>query len=273
MIWNSKDKEVPALKAEIARLQAEVEHFKAYSTDLNAKLFAFGPPDYNEDYLRVYNKQLDFMTDPRFERAYRRGIESGHTIGAGGDIGIRYRIHSLTWAAQHAARLPGDFVECGVNTGIFSLAVMDYLDFDRLGKKFYLFDTFEGVPEEQMNEYERTHGHKEMHDFYFDCYAVAQRNFAPFASARMIRGRVPESLAEVEIEKVAYLSIDMNILEPELRALEHFWPKLVPGGIIVMDDYAWRQYAYRKSHYDDFARANGTEIFTLPTGQGLILKA
>ncbi len=52
-----------------------------------------------------------------------------------------------------------------------------------------------------------------------------------------MRGKVPESLATVEIERVAYLSLDMNIAYPEIEALKHFWPKLVPGAIVVLDDY------------------------------------
>ena len=60
------------------------------------------------------------------------------------------------WAAQHGTRLPGDFVECGVNTGILSLAVCKYVGFNDLDKSFYLFDTFAGIPVAQMSEDEKS---------------------------------------------------------------------------------------------------------------------
>ena len=86
---------------------------------------------------------------------------------------------------------------------------------------------------------------------------------------RLIRGTVLAALSEVEIEKVAYLSIDMNIACPERAAIEHFWPRLVPG---VVDDYGFRGYEEQKSSMDEFARRVDTEILTLPTVQGLIIK-
>jgi hypothetical protein len=45
----------------------------------------------------------------------------------------------------------GDFVECGVNRGFLSSAIMEDLEWDRLGKMFYLLDTFSGVDEEMIS--------------------------------------------------------------------------------------------------------------------------
>src|SRR5579863_6449990 len=82
---------------------------------------------YNHDGLAVWGKSVDFLTDPRFQAAYQMGMDSGHKIGrqAGSkaDIHIEWRVLVCCWAAQHAKHLAGDFVECGVNTGILSLAV------------------------------------------------------------------------------------------------------------------------------------------------------
>jgi predicted O-methyltransferase YrrM len=71
---------------------------------------------------------------------------------------------------------------------------------------------------------------------------------------------------------VAYLSLDMNIAAPERAALEHFWPKLVRGGVIVLDDYGWAAYSEQKASMDEFAAAHGIQVCCLPTGQGLIVK-
>ena len=108
---------------------------------------------------------------------------------------------------------------------------------------------------------------------YPDCWEIVQRNFAPFPRAHLVRGRVPETLATVEIGKVAYLCIDMNIAAPELSALAHFWPRLVTGAPVIFDDYGWTPYREQKEALDDFARSQGVEIATLPTGQGLLIKS
>ncbi|HEY5947381.1 MAG TPA: TylF/MycF/NovP-related O-methyltransferase [Kofleriaceae bacterium] len=231
------------------------------------------PPVYNSDSLTVYDKNLPFLTDPRFMSAYRRGITSGQVFGgaANQDIHIEYRVAVTVWAAAHGAKLAGDFVECGVNTGIYSLAICEYLDFNKLDKSFYLFDTYAGIPDEQMTDSERPK--REAHrSHYPDCYELVKQNFAPFPRAIPVRGKVPDTLTTVKIDRVAYLSIDMNITLPERAAIEYFWPKLTPGALVVLDDYAWRGYEEQKDSMDAFARSVGVEILALPTGQGLIIK-
>lgn len=87
-----------------------------------------------------------------------------------------------------------------------------------------------------------------------------------------MKGVVPESLQEVEIERVAYLSIDMNATKPEIEAAEFFWPKLVSSAAIVLDDYGFVSYEGQKAAFNDFARRKGVEILHMPTGQGVIIK-
>lgn len=213
------------------------------------------------------------LVEPQFRKAYDRGIHSGHKIGGGGDLHIEWRVHLYCWAGWHAKQLEGDFVECGVNTGIFSLAIMEYTHFNETGKRFWLFDTYSGIPEDQFTEAERQIGLDQVHvDSYEDCWEIAQKNFAPYAGAQLVRGRVPESLHTVEIDKVAYLGIDMNSVVPEIAAAEHFWPKMVSGGIIMLDDYCWLHHVNQKTAFDKFASDRGVKILNLPTGQGVILK-
>jgi hypothetical protein len=55
---------------------------------------------------------------------------------------------------------------------------------------------------------------------------------------------------------------------PEIAAAEHFWDRLVPGGIIVLDDYGWRKQINQKIAFDRFADARKINVLSLPTGQG-----
>ena len=160
-----------------------------------------------------------------------------------------------------------------MNTGIYSLAVCDYLDFNSLAKSFYLFDTFCGLPAEQISVEEEVLGRQEESDrHYSECFDIAQRNFASYPKAVLVRGKVPDSFASVTIKQVCYLSIDMNIVEPEIAAIEYFWDKLSPGAPVILDDYGWSAYLLQKEAMDRFAERKGVAILTLPTGQGLLLK-
>jgi O-methyltransferase len=234
----------------------------------------WGVPSFEGDGLRTYGKDVSWMNERRFRAAYEVGFHSGHRFAEGNPtLRLEWRVHTALWAAEQAMKVGGDFVECGVNTGILSLAICRYLGFAELPRRFFLFDTFAGIPEQQMSAAERLHAQQMNAAHYVDCYELAQRNFAPWPNAQLVRGTVPDSLNLVEISQVAYLSIDMNIAAPERAALEHFWPRLSVGGSVVLDDMGWAGYDEQRHTAETFAASVGTPILRLPTGQGVMVKA
>ena len=223
--------------------------------------------------LSVFGKSADFLNDPRFRRAHARGWTAGGKKTRFIDDN-RWIVHVALWAASQAARLPGDFVECGVDTGMLSVAICEWLDFNHLDRDFWLFDTFAGIPEAQMTPEEREGiaGWHNRHT-YEDCLAAATDHFGPWPRCRLVQGEVPASLAAFPPDRrVAYLSIDMNIVAPELAALEFFWDRLVPGAIVLLDDYAWATHRAQKAALDAFAAAQGAMILSMPTGQGVLIR-
>lgn len=266
------------LRASLRHAQARIAALEEIEQDHTNTLLRFAHElAYDHDGMKIYGKNMTWMKNEKFMQAYSRGMDSGHQIGRApgstDDIHVEWRVHILIWAAQHALHLDGDFVECGVNTGIFSLAICDYLDFNTVDKSFYLFDTFNGLPESQMLPSERERAVRIAEaDAYDECFETAKANFAPFERAVLVRGMVPDTLDQVSIDKVAYLSIDMNLVYPEIAAIEHFWDKLVSGGIVVLDDYGWDIFSEQQRAWDEFAAGKGVAIATLPTGQGLLIK-
>jgi O-methyltransferase len=228
---------------------------------------------YNGIGLRTFGKTTDCLDDERFIRAHARGWNSGHKKVRHIDDN-RWIVHVALWAATQAARLPGDFVECGVDTGMFSMAICDWLDFNRIDKDFWLFDTFRGIPDEQMTVAERNGiGGWHNRESYEECFAQAQANFSPWPRCRLVRGMVPETLAQFPADRrVAYLSIDMNIVAPEMAAIEFFWDRLVPGGVVLLDDYGWATHRPQREAFDAFAKAHGAMILNVPTGQGIMIR-
>lgn len=182
----AKERELDELRRSKDReLQAVWDHAHKLDAALQALDRLTRSADYSGDSLVVYHRNLSFLRDPRFTSAYRRGVHSGHKLGrhardGGEDIHIEWRVLVACWAAERARRLDGCLVECGVNTGILSLAVCEYIDFNATGKEFYLFDTFRGIPEEQMRPEERALRVEENASIYEECFDVARRNFAPF---------------------------------------------------------------------------------------------
>ena len=76
-----------------------------------------------------------------------------------------------------------------------------------------------------------------------------------------------------EIRNVAYLSIDMNCVLPEIAAAEYFWPKMSHGAIIVLDDYGHTGFDKQRLAFDKFAKEKRVPILFSPTGQGIIIKS
>lgn len=229
------------------------------------------PFSYNADGLATVH-DASFLADPRFREAYRRGAHSGHRICPPEQLHIEWRVYVCCWAAMHAARLPGDFVECGVSTGVVSLAVCYYVEFEKLSKTFWLFDTYGGIPEEQVTDAERPLALSKNRRHYFDSYDLVARNFSAYPNARLVRGKLPDALDGVALGELAYLHVDMNIAYPEIEVSRRLWDRLTRGGVVIYDDYASPAHVEQKRALDGFAAAQGVAILSLPTGQGLLLR-
>jgi len=202
------------------------------------------------------------LHEPKFVAAYAKGRATGSWLR----MDPRWRVYTACWAASHGARLPGDFVECGVNRGGTALTIMEYLDFNSFDKRFFLLDTYQGIPE----RFRRTAANR---DLYADCYADVVRTFAPYRGARIVAGVVPDTLAAVDAARISFLSIDLNSAEPEIEAARRLWPRITPGAIVLLDDYAGgRPHRAQKAAFDALAVELGFSILSLPTGQGLIVK-
>ncbi len=223
----------------------------------------YGKATYNADGL-VTIHNADFIREPRFAAAYAAGEATQSWV----DGDVFWRAYVLCWAANRAASLPGDFVECGVYRGGYSMTVCKYVHFETLPKKFYLLDTYEGLVERYMTPDEKARGIYN----YKPSYDAVVESFRPFPNVKIIKGAVPETLSQVESDQICYLSIDMNTRDPEIAAAEYFWDKLVSGAVMVLDDYGWRKHIEQKIAFDAFAQKRGLQVLALPTGQGLIFK-
>ena len=215
-----------------------------------------------------------FLADPRFRAAYARGVEAGQGV----DAGIEWRVHVALWAATTALHVRGDFVECGVNAGVISSAILSYIGWPHGDRRYYLVDTFSGPMLSQFSSEEIASGRRRIAESalvsggYVTDVERVRANFAEWRNVEVVQRAVPEALADVPASSVAFLHLDMNCAEPERAALEHFAPKLSPGAVVLLDDYAWQGHQAQGAAIDDAAGRLGLNVLALPTGQGIILR-
>jgi hypothetical protein len=225
-----------------------------------------GPISYDTDGLTT-SANSDFIRDPQFAHAYAAAAATNPWPG----FTLQWRVYIVCWFANMVKDLEGDFVECGVNTGAYARAVIDYVDFNKLNKTFYLFDTYEGMVENLVSEEEKKVGISYYFGNYKNVYDQVKQTFAPF-NTNIVKGPVPDTLPAFTGDKVAYLSIDMNCVAPEIAAADFFWDKMVSGAVMILDDYGFPQHIHQKLAFDEFAKRKGVSILSLPTSQGIIFK-
>jgi O-methyltransferase len=209
---------------------------------------------------------LGFRTDDKFNQAFLTAINS---IPLDAPItpkqlkNIEWRAHICTWAANQALKVKGggDFVECGVWYGVLSKTICEYLQMENISdRKFYLVDTFgQMLGSHQSSNYR--------HDIYED----VKERFSMYPPVELIRGVVPDCLTKIPSSRIAYLSIDMNNSEPELKTLEYFYDKMVPGGIIYFDDYGW-EYPELRKVVDRFFSSKPETLLHFPSGNSIVVK-
>ena len=230
--------------------------------------------DFRADGLGTKGKSLKFMEDPKFQAAWERTAARVRETMQMKAPDIRWRAHIALWAAKQGLALEGDFVECGVFAGTLSLMICDYHNFAGTQKKFWLFDTWQGIPEEEGTDKGKALAKNYNKKYYTrDTYEIAKESFAPYPNCHLVQGLLPETLERAELTKIAYLSIDLNSAVYEKACIEALWPKLVPGAVVLLDDYNFKVCREQQDMWDAFAASKGLMIASMPTGQGILIKA
>ena len=209
------------------------------------------------DNLFTFCKNLSFIDDTAFMQAWARHADNE------AEKAIIWRTHILAWAAKIGLRRPGDFVECCCYRGTSAAILCDYLGFAECAKTFWLYDAFETHPALPEGGGATEHGD--------DLFRKTCARFAHLPNVRVLKGLVPAVLRDAPAE-IAWLHLDMNSAPGEQAALEALFDRIVPGGMIVLDDYGYSFYRAQKLAHDRFFGAHGCPIAELPTGQGLVIK-
>jgi len=225
---------------------------------------------YSEDIIQTL-ADTGFMDDPKFKEAYAACVKADRNRLLSNNYSIKWRIHTLLWAASYASKLEGDFIDFGGGFGLFSSAIYKYLNFQNLNKKYYLLDSFQGLDNKNLNE-DEVH-RVGVYQRYGNWQNEIVEKFKEYDNMVIIPGFIPSTLDKVDTDKICFVSIDLNCEEPEKESLNFVWDKLITGGIIIFDDYAFKGHHHQKNSHDNFAKEHGSLIYTCPTGQGILIKS
>lgn len=166
------------------------------------------------------------------------------------------KLYALYGAVQHIVRtgVRGDVVECGVWRGGSSmLAALTLARCGDDGRGIWLFDTFEGMPppsvrdtdrsgtqaEEILAEFERAPGLN--NPWAYATLRDVQQNMArtAYANVHLVPGMVERTIPEQAPQRISVLRLDTDWYESTRHELHHLYPRLQPGGILILDDYGW----------------------------------
>lgn len=171
------------------------------------------------------------------------------------------RIIASMNAAKHAvkAKVPGAIVECGVWRGGNMMAMaMTLAACGDVSRPLFLYDTFEGMSEPtgvdvDLGGASASKTFVEMQKDNEDwCKAGLEEVKAALVSTeypesrmRFVKGRVENTIPATIPESISVLRLDTDWYESTRHELEHLYPKLSRGGVLIIDDYGHWQGARR----------------------------
>ena len=226
----------------------------------------------------------------RLGNARRRGARSGAALPTDFDRGFASlyessaaftmtsaeRMFALYKAIEYveAAQIPGDIVECGVWRGGSSrLAAATLMALGSSHRTLFLFDTFEGMPAPGAADVQRSTGEAAASILDRSERAADVSNewaYAPLSGVKatlaetayprveFVRGRVENTVPAAAPPEIALLRLDTDWYESTRHELEHLYPRLVDGGVLIVDDYGYWQGA--RQAVDEYFGETGEAI-------------
>lgn len=209
---------------------------------------------YASDNLIAIGRNLGFIDDARFIEAYKTHAKNYF------ERGILWRTATVVWGARQASRLEGGYIECGCYKGTSALIMLDSVD---LGdREVFLYDLF---------EHDESMGHHAMPEHGPDLFEQVTARFADRPNVKVVKGWIPQSFEQGLPERIAFAHIDMNNAEGEIAALEAIEDRLVPGAVIVLDDFGANPYRTQHVIETQWFQKRGRFVLELPTSQGLVI--
>jgi hypothetical protein len=210
-----------------------------------------------------------FLADPQWSRTYEEMARNWYPEQPGFDI--RWRMWILTSVARQVRELPGNVAEFGVYRAGCARMILETAGIAP-GTRYHLFDTFAGIPDAALTAREQEEGYAgRLADTSVE---HVKDLLGPWREALVFHvGDVFDTIPEADTGDLSLVHMDLNASAPTKLALEFAYPRLVPGGVIVFDDYGWDPTGYeQRDVIDEFCIRVPESLLALPSGQALLTK-
>lgn len=208
-----------------------------------------------------------FLYDREYSRLYDE-MASDWFVGTRADV--RWRMWVLTSMARECQVLSGDVAEFGVYRAGCAYMLLATSAVPP-SKRLFLFDTFTGIPSDELSESEVETGLAGALGNTSIEY-VTSRLSEWNSQINIVEGNVFQTLPNVDTGPLAFVHMDLNAAAPTRRALEYAYPRLVAGAITVFDDYGEKGLEAQRAVVDEFLSDKPERVVALPTRQGLLIK-
>jgi O-methyltransferase len=162
--------------------------------------------------------------------------------------------------------LPGDTAECGAYQGATSWLILDMLK--GTDKTHFIFDSFEGLSTPSAVD-----GQYWSKGDLCSSEEMLKERLSAFPKLKVCKGWIPDGFNEALEGSFCFVHIDVDLYQPTLDSIRFFYPRLVPGGIILSDDYGFATCPGAKRAFDEYMKDKPEKIIHVPTGQAFIIKA
>jgi O-methyltransferase len=200
-----------------------------------------------------------------WEEAEKKNTVSGKLRKIERSYRDKVRFYSIWLQLERLKKqnIKGAFAELGVYKGETARMIHE-MDNSR---KFYLFDTFKGFDNNDL-QLEDRNDEKFSPDNFSDTNIESVRAFIDGnENIILIPGLFPESIADIMEESYSFVHLDADLYQPTIAALNYFYPKLSPGGVILIHDYNHTWAGLRKA-VDEFAITIPENIIEIADWQG-----
>ncbi len=178
------------------------------------------------------------------------------------------RKYTLREFMRFTNNVSGDLAECGCYVGVSAW----FMAKEAPNKKLFLFDSFEGLSMPDSEDSTRQGVQEWQSGDLKTTEDVLRKNISEFSHIHILKGWIPERFQEVAERQFCLVHIDVDLYQPTLDSLKFFYPRLSPGGVIVMDDYGFLTCPGATKAAHEFMADKPEHILHLPTGQGIIIR-
>jgi len=171
----------------------------------------------------------------KWEDAVKAGLISKELIKIESSYRDKVRFYNLWFQIERLKRLkvPGAFAELGVYKGETAL-MMHKMDSSR---RLHLFDTFEGFNSKDLDLEKNKDDRYTTTNFSDTKIESVKTLFEGATSVSFYPGYFPDTAKALTEKTFALVHIDADLYLPTIEALKFFYPKVSPGGVLIIHDY------------------------------------